>query len=470
MASTDLEVQAKEQREERELGTLPIGRLFVKYSAISLVGMIAQILMVVVEGIIMGYGLGAHGLACVSLIISVELVNLAVGGALGTGTSAAVGARLGSGDDEGAQRAFGQGFWLTVISAVTLTVVLEIFMPQVVRGLGATDDIYADTLAGIRVFVGMFPLTIIGQVVCAVLRVDERPRAAAALQVISSVVAISYLALAILVMGWGVPHAGLYYGLTIAIWALGVFYFIPGFDFLPGGRSQLTIRLADLHFEASIIKEILKIGFPYFMLQIASAIYSAVVNNRLGALGTSMDIAAFAIINGYVIYVLMLVVLAFTYAMQAISSFNYGAKRYDRLAELVSKGLVIQTIVMAVISVIVCMFPEAVCSVFASGDTELIQASAQPVRIVVALSALGYMGQLMSGYFECIERVGLAALCGCALYIVFTVPLLYIMGATMGIEGVWMAQLVANVLTGILVIVLSVMEVKRLRRLQAEAA
>lgn len=70
-------------------------------------------------------------------------------------------------------------------------------------------------------------------------------------------------------------------------------------------------------------------------------------------------------------------------------------------------------------------------------DTALIEAAAPAVRIVVALCALGYTGQMMSSYFECVEKIGEAIVCGIALYIIFTIPLVFVLGAAMGVSGVW---------------------------------
>ena len=83
---------------ERELGTAPIKPLFARYAAITFAGMLAQMVMVVLEGLIIGNGLGPLGLAAVTVILPLELLNLALGGALGMGTAAAAGQRLGSGD------------------------------------------------------------------------------------------------------------------------------------------------------------------------------------------------------------------------------------------------------------------------------------------------------------------------------------------------------------------------------------
>ena len=67
MSEEKKEVQVTE---DRELGTKSIPGLFAKYSFLTFVGMLAQGIMVIFEGIIIGRGLGEMGLACVGLILS----------------------------------------------------------------------------------------------------------------------------------------------------------------------------------------------------------------------------------------------------------------------------------------------------------------------------------------------------------------------------------------------------------------
>ena len=54
---------------------------------------------------------------------------------------------------------------------------------------------------------------------------------------------------------------------------------------------------------------------------------------------------------------------------------------------------------------------------------------------------------------------------GIAHYVIFTIPLVFVLGATMGVAGVWWVQLVANIGAGALSVVLAVREVKRLHSL-----
>lgn len=460
MADTDAVNAAQE---ERELGTQPIPKLFVKYASIAFMGMIAQIIMVVFEGIIMGNGLGAHGLACVSIIMSVELMNVALGSALAVGVSTVAGNRLGAGDTEGAKRAFSQGFWLTTILIVVLIILAEIFVEPLVTFLGATPDIFDDTVGAIRVFLLGLPFCVIGQMLCGMLRIDEKPHAAATIQIVSAVVAIIWLAASTFVFNFGVTGAGLYYAISIGLWFVVIYYFVGG------KRSVFQIRLADIKLEPGLCLQIIKIGLPLFLLQATSSVYTTVVNNQLGVLGSSLDIAAFAVINGYVVYIIMMVVQAITYGVQPIAAYNAGAKAYGRMKELLKTSLTIQVLVIAVVTVIVWAAAYPICLLFA-GDPELASVSADATRIVILLGALGWSSQVISSYFECVERVVIATVLGIARYIFFTIPAVYVLGGMMGVQGVWWAQPVADVLTFVLVMVFVVIELKRLSALEKKEA
>ena len=455
----EVETRAVEEAEDRELGTSPVPKLFIKYSSIAFMGMLAQIIMVIIEGIIMGNGLGSHGLACVSIIMSIELLNVALGSALAVGVSTVAGARLGAGDKGGASHAFSQGFWLTTVLIVVLVALAELFTPQLVGFLGATPDIFDDSVGAIRVFLLCLPFCVIGQMLCGMLRIDEKPKAAATIQMVSAVVAILWLAASTFVFKFGVTGAGIYYGLSIGIWFAVIYYFVGG------KRSVFQIKASDIKLEPKLCLQIIKVGSPLFLLQAASSVYTTVVNNQLGVLGSSLDIAAFAVINGYVVYIIMMVVQAITFGVQPIAAYNAGAKAYGRLKELVKTSLVVQVGVVAVLTVALWCGAYPVCLLFA-GDPELATVSADATRIVILLGALGWSSQVVSSYFECVEKVGIATVLGIARYIVFTIPAVYALGGMMGVEGVWWAQPVADVLTFVLTLAFVAYEMKCLSALE----
>ena len=82
--------------EERELGVKPIVSLFTKFSLLTLVGVLAQVIMVLLEGVIIGRGLGERGLACIGLIFPLEYFMLALGGFFAIGISSLAAMKLGA--------------------------------------------------------------------------------------------------------------------------------------------------------------------------------------------------------------------------------------------------------------------------------------------------------------------------------------------------------------------------------------
>ena len=450
--------------EERELASKPIPSLVRRYTIVTGQGMLAQIIMVVLEGLVMGWGLGAHGLACVSIIMSAEFLNLAFGNLFGTGVPAIVGNLLGAGDVKGASKAFSQGFWLTSIVSIILAVIMAVFTEPICALFGATPDIMADTVLGVRTFSILLPFTVVGQMVTAVMRVDEKVQIQANLMTVSAIIAIVWLALSTFIFKLGTMGAGIYYGLSIGIWAIGAFWFIGG------KKSQLQIKLADLKLDTAICGQIFKIGFPFFLVQAATFIFNTVANTLLGTLGGelgSLYIAAFAVINGYILYIVMMIAQCFSYGLQPIAAFNAGAKAWDRLKQSLSCAIKYQIVVLLVVSIVIWLAATPVCAFFAGSDADLVEVAASATRIIIIAVCLGYLAMTVSIYFQSVEKVVLSTFCSLLRYVICSVPLMYLLGNMMGVQGIWIALVVADAITGIISIALALNEQKRLSKLIA---
>ena len=448
--------------EDRELASKPIPSLVRRYTIVTGQGMLAQIIMVILEGLVMGWGLGAHGLACVSIIMSAEFLNLAFGNLFGTGVPAIVGNLLGAGDVKGASKAFSQGFWLTSIVSIILAVIMAVFTEPICAFFGATPDIMADTVLGVRTFSILLPLTVVGQMVTAVMRVDEKVQIQANLMTVSAIIAIVWLALSTFIFKLGTMGAGIYYGLSIGIWAIGAFWFIGG------KKSQLQIKLADLKLDMAICGQIFKIGFPFFLVQAATFIFNTVANTLLGTLGGelgSLYIATFAVINGSILSIVMMVAQCFSYGLQPIAAFNAGAKAWDRLKQSLSCAIKYQIIVLLIVSIVIWLAATPVCAFFAGSDAELVEVTASATRIIIIAVCLGYLAMTVSIYFQSVEKVVLSTFCSLLRSVICSVPLMYLLGNMMGVQGIWIALVVADAITGIISIGLALNEQKRLNKL-----
>lgn len=444
----------------RALGTKPILPLFLQYSAISLLGVIAQILMVVMEGVVVGNGIGEYGLACMSVVMTFEIVNMSFGSSLGQGVSTVCGNLLGAHDDEGARRAFGQGFWFTFILAAVVGASFFAMAPVLLPYIGATPDIYRECVFAVRIFVSAYPFCITGQMLCQMLRQDEHPGLASCIQTVGSVVATIWLWTSVFVLKLGVPGAAGYYAISTATWFLAVIPFIKRSS---NPNRSFRIRFADLRISPRVVWNICRFGCPVFLVQLSSAVYVMVMNSILGMRGDTAGVASFAIINSYFMYTLNIICMAFAYALQPIAAYNEGGRHGGRLAQLMVSALVVEVLGILVVSALTNYFAPQMCMVFTGGDVELASMSAGHVRIVLMLCAFGFSGQVMSAYFESVGRTGKAVLFGVMRYALLAVPLIVVIARIWGVECIWFALPVADAATFAITLYFAALECRYLR-------
>ena len=453
--------ERQEQQEGRELGTKPILPLFTKYSFLTFVGMIAQCIMVLCEGIIIGNGLGTEGLACVELIMPMEYLMLALGGFFAIGISTIAGIRLGNGDPEGARRAYGQGTLFTLLAMVILSAIIFIFAGPVVDLMGTPAEYKDMMIIFLRIFMVGYPFCVIGHIVVYMARVDEKPAIATWAMTSSAVIALAWLYVSTYILKLGIPGGAVYYSISIGIWGLFILYFIFS------KNTLLKIRKEDLHFDKNLIMEIMKIGFPFLLVQASSTVFGIVINNFLGAYGTPMDLAAYAVINGYVIYILMMITQAVTGGMQPIASFNLGEKMYGRIRQLIKVSMIGNVLVVGVFTLAFYMGAHVVCDVFC-GDAALVEVAVPALRMAIICSALGLCANVMSCYFQYVERVVPSTFLGICRYILFCIPIMLVLTRTFGVNGVWYSLPVADILAFAAAAVMAVYEMKRLRNMEGK--
>ena len=102
------------------------------------------------------------------------------------------------------------------------------------------------------------------------------------------------------------------------------------------------------------------------------------------------------------------------------------------------------------------------CLLFTGGDAELAASSAGHVKIVLMFCAFGFLGQIMSAYFESIGGTKRAVMFGVLRYAVFAVPAILVISACGGIENVWWALPAADLATFALSAVMAGTERRRL--------
>jgi Na+-driven multidrug efflux pump len=427
-----------EDIQANEFETKNINQLFFKYGFVTLAGMLAQCVMVMLEAIITGNGLGAVGLATISIIMPLELVNDAIGTGLGIGISTIAAQYKGQGNDNKARKIWNDGFWFTLIFSVILALLIAIFADPVATALGAKGTVKEMATQFIRVFMISYPFCFVGQIGVPMLRVDEKPGMASWITALAAVIAISELYWGIFIAHIGIIASAIYYGLSISLFCIS---FIPFLN--PNNKYHLSF---DFKFNWKDLNQAIILGMPFVLITLSSAVYNWVMNLVLGSFGNNYDIAAFGLMNGYIFYVLNMITTSLMQGMQPIASDNYGAKLTERLSQLLKISILSNIVVVAILTVIFAIFARPITSIFTT-SSKIVNITASSGLTVVGLTALGSNVNMMSGYYEATGQAGISTFLGILKFLLCASPIALLLAYTVGIKGIWYAQPLADIIS-----------------------
>lgn len=150
------------------------------------------------------------------------------------------------------------------------------------------------------------------------------------------------------------------------------------------------MSLANARFDWQTCGQVIKIGIPLFLVQGGAFVYDTVANSLFGLFGgerATSYLVTFAVISGYVIYIIMMVAEAFAYGMQPVASFNAGAGAWGQLRQTIKSSLAFEMLTIAALTVVLWITAYPVCALF-NPDVAVLAADATRICGVACFLAM----------------------------------------------------------------------------------
>lgn len=435
-----------QQKTPTALGTEKIGKLLMQYAIPAIIAMTASSLYNMVDSIFIGHGVGA--LAISGLALTFPLMNLgaAFGSLVGVGASTLISVRLGQKDYGTVQRILGNVVILNLIIGISFTLLVLPFLDPILYFFGGSDE----TVKYAREFM---QIILLGNVVThlylglnAVLRASGHPQKAMYATITTVLINVLLAPLFIFVFDWGIRGAAAATVCAQLIALLWQFYFFS--------RKGELIRLQKgiFRLERKIVVDSLAIGMAPFLMNMASCFIVILINQGLKKYGGDLAIGAFGIVNR-IVFVFIMIVLGLNQGMQPIAGYNFGAKLYPRVTQVLKVTIRYATVVTTIGFLIGMFIPEMVSSIFTS-DAELLAISSKGFRLVVLFFPIVGFQMVASNFFQSIGMANKAIFLSLTRQMLFLVPCLLILPRYYGQLGVWVsmpvADLAASVVSGIM--------------------
>ncbi|QEL55117.1 MATE family efflux transporter [Chromobacterium paludis] len=442
----------------RDLDSLPVSTLFWRYAIPSVAGMLVTGLYAVIDGVFVGHYVGSHGLAAIGLVYPVVMLQVGLGAMISMGVATRIAIRQGAGDIDGARGA--------MLAALLLLAALGAIIPAL--GLPRLDallgwlraDAQAEVEREARAYLGWMlggAVLTMGQMLATYLvRNDGRPGLATVLTTLGAVlnILLDYLLVGLLGMGLEGAAIGTLMAETVVL-VLGLGYFFTR-------HASLRLRLDAMRPDWQALAPILALGAPSLLMELNLAFLLYAHNYQLLQWGNDLSVAAYAV-AGYTESLFTLLIHGLAVGMQPLLGHATGAGRPDRVAAALSHGLKVCLALGVAALAAVQLFPAFIASWYSDGSADLIDAGSRALRL--HLLAMPMDGLVVVGCTAlqamALTRLALGVTVGKTALLL---PALGLLPLLLGLDGVWLAMPLVNLLLGVLMAVVLWRVFRRLAR------
>lgn len=426
----------------KALGQKAIRKLLWEFSLPAIIGMVVNALYNVVDSIFVGNWVGDIALTAVTIAFPIMIILMAIGMLIGIGASTLISIRLGEQKRDEAEAILGNAFSLMVVAVISTTVVALFYLDQILILLGADAQVlpYAREFSRIILLGSIFMH--IGFGLNNIIRAEGNPKMAMATMLIASVLNIVLNPLFILVFKLGIAGSAL---ATVVAQAVSAGWVLR---YLASDKGVLKLRYANMRLDKDIVVDICKIGLSPFLMQIAASAVTILSNYSLLMYGGQIAVAAFGIINRVGMLILM-PIFGISQGVQPILGYNYGAKKYERVIEVMKLGIYAATFVAVLGFAVVQLFPEQIIRLF-NDNPELITLGTTGLQISLGLLPIIGFQIIGASFFQAAGKAGHAIFLSMSRQVIILIPALIMLPRFWGLEGVWLALPAADSISALL--------------------
>lgn len=414
--------------------------LLWKYFLPAFTGVVVNALYNIVDRIFIGQGVDALALSGLSAVFPLMLIIFAFGMLVAIGANVRISINMGKKDYKRAEWVLGNAVTLGILISVLLTVFGYVYRYPLLQMFGAGEKALPYALEYFEYILFANVFATIGFILNNACRAEGNPKTAMYSLFISAGTNIVLDPIFIFGYGMGVKGAAIATIISqfvLCIWVVSHFY---------SSRSALKLHFANLRLNRQIVFYILTIGFAPFSMQLAASAVQAVLNTQLIRYGGELAVGAMGIINS-VAQLLVMSIIAINMAAQPIIGFNFGAEQYKRVRETLLLCIKAATLIALGGFAVTQLFPGAIVRIFNNNSPQLYALGREGLRKFTLFFPLVGFQIITGSYYQSVGKAGMAAFLSLLRQVIILIPILYILPPFLGLNGVWLANPLSDMLS-----------------------
>ena len=383
--------------------------------------------------------------AGVSLCAPLFTALMAIGNIFGQGGSSLISRLLGAGDREGVGRASAFCFYFSILTGLILAVPLLLFRHPILTLLGASSETLPHAEAYYTVISAGAPLVILSFIHSNLIRSEGMSTQSMIGTVAGSILNIILDPIFITTLGWGARGAALATVLGYVLTDLICLYFV-----VKKSRA-LSVDLRQSHISRDDAAQIFSVGFTAALTNLASSVCMIFMNQFLTAYGDE-KIAALGIVLK-VTMVVQLILVGFSFGGVPLFGYLYGAQMHAKLRELLRFCTIFLCALALVESLAVFFFATPLMELFIS-HPGIVADGTVMLRWQIAGMVFCAIVLLYTCLFQACGKALQALIMSLSRQGLLFVAVFLIATAVAGYQGFLVSQLLADVISAALALVL----------------
>ena len=404
----------------------------------SIVMMIFTSIYGVVDGLFVSNYVGKTAFAAVNLVMPLLMMLSALGFMMGTGGSAIVAKTLGEGDKERADRYFSMMVYVTLAGGVALTVLGLVFLRPIVTALGAEGEMIGQCLIYGRISLASLTFFMVQNVFQSFFVAAEKPHMGLGVMVAAGVANMVLDYLFIVVLGWGIAGAA---AATAAGETVGGI--VPLIYF--SRKNTSLLQLTKTRVKGKILLKACTNGSSELMTNLSMSLVNMLYNVQLIKLAGEDGVAAYGVIM-YVNFIFLATFIGYSIGSAPIVGYHFGARNHNELKNLFQKSMRLIAGWGVLLMLLAFVLSGPLAQFFVGYDTELLAMTSHGLRRYALAFLVSGFNRYGSAFFTALNNGLVSAVISFLRTLVFQMAAVLVLPMLLGLNGIWLAVLVAELL------------------------
>ena len=429
---------------QQDMGTGSVKKLMVKMAVPALVGQVVNLLYNVVDRIYIGHipEIGGTALTGVGLFSPILMLITAFAMMAGSGGAPRAAIAMGQGDKEKAEKIMANCFTVLLMFAVVLTIVFYFACPTLLRLFGASEATLPYAVEYGRIYIlGSFSVLIVMG-----MNTFITTQGFASMSMLTTVIGavINIVLDPILIFNFDMGVAGAAYATVISQIVSAVWILL----FLTGKKTILKLKVKNMKLEKHIILPCLGLGISTFVMLSTESILSISFTSSLAKFGGDVAVGAMTVLTS-INQLITMPLSGVCQGGQPLISFNYGAKKYDRVKEAFFCQFGVCVAYTVAFWSVLMLFPNFFAGIFTS-DAALVDYTAWALKIFLACGfSVGFQISCQQA-FMALGQAKISLIMALLRKVILLIPLIFILPLFFGAENkafaVFLAEPISDVI------------------------